>query len=483
MKENELEYTSQDIASPKLAVMMLVDVLFKFFRQTELHDPTNKIFDYCVENIMRVLSNLRAFPEFYSLDIFYRGEQIFVNELRLRPKPRQFRIYRYLIRFLRLRRVGRIKIFKEIGQDELKTCLWSLANVDHKDEKALDTAIEFIRSQGIEGFEIESLRSINQIDDEEKAALADVELLGVLLHEKIRKFAEVCFDNLERAKEFQLDDLNTYLADICSLPEEDLLQIFRQNLAKQQERYLSHLGADTCYALIAWGRSLGLPTGVLLELGGAGLLHPLVYLLRSKPDASPISEEEAGKLFQICLRLKEVWKITELQRLSLWEWTLAHGSEGVYQWNSSRCYAHFFSRMLRIVASFKRMTHLIPGQDALLPDEAIARMMGEKEQYDPTLLKLFVNWMGVYPVGTLVQLQSGEVAQVFAAGSDPLRFQRPIVSILKDSEGKILERPQLFDLTEMNEKLGIYRKSIKRSLRPEEADLPPEIFRMAPIGF
>jgi hypothetical protein len=138
--------------------------------------------------------------------------------------------------------------------------------------------------------------------------------------------------------------------------------------------------------------------------------------------------------------------------------------------------------MIRIVCSFKYWTQARDGFDVLLPDEAMAQLLKNDRDLDPIFLKLFVNWMGIYPVGTLLQLQSGEVVQVFAAGSDPTRFQRPIVSVLKDAEGQLVQRPYLLDLAEMNEKLGIYKRSIKRSMSLEASGIPESHLRMTPVA-
>ena len=149
----------------------------------------------------------------------------------------------------------------------------------------------------------------------------------------------------------------------------------------------------------------------------------------------------------------------------------------------TQCYQHFFSRMLSIVATFEEMTTYEKSKRVYLPDEALAEMLKQSQSFDPTLLKIFINWLGVYPLGSLVELNTGEVAQVFAGASDPLRFQRPIVLILKSSDGVLLDRPQIFDLSEMNEKLGTYRKSIKRSTDFEAAGLDPEKLRSRLIAF
>jgi hypothetical protein len=249
---------------------------------------------------------------------------------------------------------------------------------------------------------------------------------------------------------------------------------------KTHERPLPAQATNACFLAVAWGRALRLPVSVVVELGGAAIAHPLTVVAEQNKKAT---ENSAEVLARILDELKEVWPLTELQRLTLFEWTKDHGEDGIYnvEGEDAKCYAHFFSRMIRILALFETMTTYRENARVYLPDEALAEMLKRKDWVDPTLLKIFVNWVGVYPIGTLVELQSGEIAQVFAGGSDPLRFQRPVVSILKDSQGQLLDRPALLDLAEVNEKLGVYRKSIRRSLRIEEAKIPQEYFQIEPL--
>jgi hypothetical protein len=206
-----------------------------------------------------------------------------------------------------------------------------------------------------------------------------------------------------------------------------------------------------------------------------------VYLARDAYDMAPLSSEECRKVFTLMDRLKAVWSFSECEKLAILESTQAFGPEGMYLRDGSKCYAHFFSRMLRVVARFRYWTQTRAHFDALLPDEAMAELVRQDHDVDPSLLKLFVNWIGIYPVGTLLELQTGELVQVFAAGVDPTRFQRPIVSVIRNMEGQVLDRPYLLDLMEMNEKLGVYKKSIKRSLSLEDAKISDDVLKRSPL--
>ena len=476
------EQLSEGIVTPKILHKSFVQALYQFWRQTELHEPTNKIFERCLSELHRSLESLMKYTEQTQVEITFRGEQVYVNDNRIRPASRQFHIYRYLLFFMRKRFFGAIQFMSLPSPENLLTFLWAVSHVDKEDKNPVDTVNNQMREKGIHDFILEPLKKVHtgEDEDEQDQDLADMDLVSVLLHEKIRKFVEVCFENFEQASNFELDKIEVLVEDLIQLPEDEVLHVFRSNLMKRRERPLPFLAADACFAMVGWARALGLPNGVSQELAIATLAHPLLYQIREKTSLAPLQEDENLKMNKLFQRLKDVWPLTPLQRLCLQEFAIPYGEDGVYEWQSIKCYSHFFSRMMRIIAAYRALTSHEKSRVPLLPDEAMTRMLESKKSFDPTLLKLFVNWMGIYPVGTLISLQSGEVAQVFAVGSDPLRFQRPIVSVLKEADGTLLERPRLVDLTEMNERLGVYRWTIKKSLTLEESGIPEDNLRLTP---
>lgn len=471
------------VAAPTILGAAYIQNLFQFLRQTELHEPTNVIFDKCLRETMRVVESLLASPGQTGIELTFRREQIFVNKMRMRPKAQHFYIYRYILRFLRSRKLGAIRILEKPTDQQLLTFLWALAKIERSEADPAGAVTKFLEAQGIRMFQVESLLGANVDEKRSGDGLDDVELIVAILYERIRKFVEVCLDNMERASQFDLIPIQNTLNEIVVLAEEDIAQMLRLVSVKRYERPLPFRAANACFLMMAWARSLQLPTGVITELSGAALLHAIALLRETDVPAS--SDEATKRLPQIYADLRsleKVWSFTDLQRLAATEWIYPFGPDGVYELQGTKCYAHFFSRMVRIVALFETMTTYEAGKRLFLPDEAVAELLRDPKNCDPTLLKLFVNWMGVYPVGSLVMLQSGEIGQVFAGASDPLRFQRPIISVLKDGTGKLLTRPMIVDLTEMNEKLGVYKRNIKRSVSIEEAAIPKEYFQMQPVG-
>lgn len=458
--------------------------LFQFLRLTETHEAKNKIFEEALNQLSRTIETFFKLPGITELELSFRGEHIFINKMRLRPRARQFYIYRFLLKFMRMRRIGIFKLIKMPRSQDLLLVLWQMAKTLMSDDKTepVIRLQEFLKENRIEGFDLRVTPKLTVGKGEGgEGGIDDVEIAAVVIYDRIRKFADLCFENMENAQKFSPEGLDRLMGDLGLLSEEDIVQMLRLISIKRYDRPNAYRAVNTCFLVSAWAFSLRLPRGVVSEIAGAALLHPLSLDSSGKPQGV-ISAKARGDVMSKVERLKSVWPVTDLQLLALLEWGIPYGEDGVYEIGSTKCYSHFMGRMIRVAADFEMMTTVLPGQRVYLPDEALAAMIQSQGIYDPTFLKLFVNWMGVYPVGSLVQLQTGEVAQIFAGASDPTKFTRPLVTILKDSKGNLLERPEIFDLSTMNEKLGTYRKSIKRSLSIDEAGIPADRFKMTPVG-
>ena len=93
-----------------------------------------------------------------------------------------------------------------------------------------------------------------------------------------------------------------------------------------------------------------------------------------------------------------------------------------------------FVRIVAIVDAFDAMTTKRVYQRTFLPDEALAMIRSQAgSRFDPVLVKAFINCLGIFPVGSLVQLETGELAVVCEAAPDPTLLDRPTVRLIADS--------------------------------------------------
>ena len=87
------------------------------------------------------------------------------------------------------------------------------------------------------------------------------------------------------------------------------------------------------------------------------------------------------------------------------------------------------------------------------------------EFFNPDLLDNFFNIVGVYPPGTLVELDTKEIGLVIKEGT--LDRERPQVEVLYNSKGERLKKPYMANLLEKDEK-GSYKWTIGRSIAPSD---------------
>ena len=113
---------------------------------------------------------------------------------------------------------------------------------------------------------------------------------------------------------------------------------------------------------------------------------------------------------------------------------------------------------------------------ALTQNQALGYMQAHSgTDFDPVLIKAFINMLGVYPVGSFLELDTGELALVTEAGKKTDRA-RPVVMLLapggKNSYIKIGEA----DLDERDPESGAFLRNIVKSLDSSAYGIQPAEF-------
>jgi hypothetical protein len=89
---------------------------------------------------------------------------------------------------------------------------------------------------------------------------------------------------------------------------------------------------------------------------------------------------------------------------------------------------------------------------------------GAGRAFDPRMVRTFIRLMGLFPVGSMVQLSSGEIAVVIR-NHDRL-LAHPLVRVVMDRHGDPCE-PFETDLSERRRD-GEFRWTVQRSIEPAE---------------
>jgi HD-GYP domain-containing protein (c-di-GMP phosphodiesterase class II) len=122
-----------------------------------------------------------------------------------------------------------------------------------------------------------------------------------------------------------------------------------------------------------------------------------------------------------------------------------------------------FSRIVAVADGFDAATTRRAYQTVPLSPAAVLAGMRDNPRrgMDPVIVKGFINLLGVFPVGTLVVLDTFELAIVHAANPRPDMISRPLVRVVSDDRGNVLFPGHLVDLAEAREGGGFKRTIIK----------------------
>ena len=122
-----------------------------------------------------------------------------------------------------------------------------------------------------------------------------------------------------------------------------------------------------------------------------------------------------------------------------------------------------FSRIVSVADAFDAGTSVRSYQyEPWSPDAVLKEMRDNpKRGQDVLLVKALITATGVYPVGTLVILDTRELAVVAQVNSDLSLLHRPTIRLISDPQGQPLPRPRTVDLSKADPTTGQVRKIIK----------------------
>lgn len=238
---------------------------------------------------------------------------------------------------------------------------------------------------------------------------------------------------------------------------------------KDFDEYAFTHAVNVCIFCVAIGRRLGLTKAQLYDLGHAALVHDIGMsrIPRSiLTKGSSLTDDELERMRAhtwlgalSIFELRDFGEIPFQSMIVAYEHHIGPDDSGYPAVVRPRV-PSVFSKIVAVAAAFDAATNERSYSKALPADEVLRTFWEDKSLgFDPVIVKALINLLGIYPVGTVVILDTYELALVHAANSDPASVHRPIVRLLSDPDGLWITPPPLIDLAKTNEK-GQYERSI-----------------------
>lgn len=110
------------------------------------------------------------------------------------------------------------------------------------------------------------------------------------------------------------------------------------------------------------------------------------------------------------------------------------------------------------------------------PDRALSIMLeGSGKDFDPILLKVFINMLGIYPVGTLLELDTGEKGLVVPPADDTDKTRPHITLLVSDGQGGY-QKGKTVSLAEKDPGTGAFVRNVASSHHPMTYGIQPAEF-------
>jgi len=231
------------------------------------------------------------------------------------------------------------------------------------------------------------------------------------------------------------------------------------------------------------GKRINLSRRTLVSLGICALFHDLgkieipyeVLHKKDKLDDTELQmiEEHSLNSARLLLKLKASPDSKARILVPLFEHHLKYDLSG-YPHADWKNPLTLFGKIISIADKYDTLTSSRAYRKSLLsPDRALGYMFDRAgKDFDPILIKVFINILGEYPVGTLLRLDTGKLALVISSPSREFS-KRPIVCVL-DKEGKgSYKKGEIINLDERDTETGNYVREIIETYHPSALGIQP----------
>jgi HD-GYP domain-containing protein (c-di-GMP phosphodiesterase class II) len=267
-------------------------------------------------------------------------------------------------------------------------------------------------------------------------------------------------------------DLTEHFADQIA---HDPAQALLLTTVKSHDEYTYHHMINVCVLSLALGHAIGLPREQVIDLGIGALLHDVGKVKVPKEilqSDGPLNEEQWRLVQQhpvdgAGLILTTSGDVLHPAVTVVLEHHAAYDASG-YPTLRGRRQPTLPSRLVQVVDCFDAVTSTRPYRKAEERRQALAILQaGAGRGFDPRVVRAFVRMMGLFPIGSMVELTGGEVGVV--VDNHERQLSRPVVRLVLDEHGSPSD-PIEVDLAQTSPN-GEFRWAVARSLAPEEVGI------------
>lgn len=425
----------------------LVNHFFVLMKTAQIHSSENVALDQPIHNFLESLKALRIQT---GADIFIaaQGDSLYVSDVKLKMDIDGFVSFIAVIEELGKRQVGEILFKTGLEAQELRKFVSALIGVTSKQTEPFDALKQELIKQGISYVEIEPAETREKevlaeltTDTRQRARNTYLRTIGIVseVMESVKVRQSISLRKSKRVVQSMVD----------ILLKDETTMLGLTTIRNHDEYTYSHC-VNVGILAMAIGQRLGYERRMLSELGLAAIFHdigksdiPLEIL--NKPSEFTDEEWKIMRRHPV-LGVKHLVRLKGLDDLSIkiiiggFEHHLNYDFSGYPKLIEKRDLT-LFGRIISLVDCYDALTSSrVYNRIPFPPDKALKFMLSKSgKAFDPILIKIFVNCIGIYPLGSLVLLNTGEIGVIVQTNPHPDKGAQPKIKLLTDQGGNEID--------------------------------------------
>ncbi|HYA89158.1 MAG TPA: HD domain-containing phosphohydrolase [Nitrospirota bacterium] len=306
---------------------------------------------------------------------------------------------------------------------------------------------------------------------------------GGAIKEEQKKSAQLFMDAIDaikdvvksvhRDKSISMRRLNTVVQTMVDNVLENRDALMGLTSLKMYDEYTFAHSVNTAILAISLGTFLSFEKPQIAALGAAAMLHDIgkvrvPHEIINKPGKLTDEEWQAVRRHPIsgALIATGIPGVTKLAMVVAFEHH-QHGTSG-YPHVENHSHEHLFSNIVSLADSYEALTAARVYYSVQMPPDQAIRILVKKRGtvFHPVLVKAFVNMIGIFPIGTVLKLSSGEVGLVLHQTRD---LMRPRVLLLTKFDGS--ERGSGAEISLLETTGGNYKRDVVGIIDPYTSNI------------
>lgn len=421
-------------------------LLAAVLRLPRLYDMSNDAFSRPTTMLLQEMTALRELLG--SIHFIVVESQVYINDIRIRfdvasdtPKA--------LEETLKPHRVGGFSFHSVPEYEQILKLVARVAEGVLPGENPRHALQQWLIQEGTPFIELHPIyRFVLKGETQRKAASADVKAV----YERSSRAASDLYGTLAMGRNPNTVAIRKVITDMVDLGDgaqvAELVQTQRDRATPPPVRHA--IGVSNLAILI--GRGIGLTDAALSDLGVAAFMHDVGYTMDEGGFAPPFARHGTAGARQMLMQ--RGFHEARIRRVLV---CLQH-----HRRYDDPHQPSLFARIVHIADDFDTLTRPREGGPLMSPTEALARMWGSRgKHYDPVCLQAFVNHVGVYPPGSVLELDDGSWVTVTSGVRSPETFAHPMAALVRTADGRLLAEAIPLDLATAG-------RAVRRIIRPRE---------------